>query len=115
MTTLSLPFEPGHADGFAFHHVVGGHGIWVGTLPAELIPDERSFAQLWEMHPTEPSLLMIHGKVVAAPRWNRSYGHAYNWNRLAQPPLPMPPRLEPLLDWARSAIDPRLNGIGVNW
>jgi alkylated DNA repair dioxygenase AlkB len=115
MSTLSLPFEASNADAFAFHEVVAGHGIWIGRLPARLVPDERGFDELWETHPREPSLLMIHGRLVRTPRWTQSYGHAYDSSGLAQPPLPIPARLEPLFRWARSAIDPRLNGIGVNW
>jgi alkylated DNA repair dioxygenase AlkB len=114
MSTLPLPFESAFAD-FEFHEIVPGHGISIGRLPPELLVEDEAFDDLWRIHPEESSLLRIHGRVVPAPRWSQSYGHAYAYNELARPPRPVPLRLEPLLRWGQTTIDPRLNGIGVNW
>jgi alkylated DNA repair dioxygenase AlkB len=115
MPALSLPFETSESPGFQFHEIVQGHGIWVGRLPERLIPGESGFEELWKLHPAESSLLRIHGRVVAAPRWNQSFGHAYNYNEFAPPPQPLPEALRPLFEWAKASIDPRLDGVGVNW
>jgi hypothetical protein len=115
MSTLSLPFEIPEDRAFRFHEIVGGQGIWVGALPDELVPEEQGFEELWALHPENQGLLKIHGRVVTAPRWNQSYGAAYSYNELAEAPRELPAALEPYLDWARAAIDRRLNGVGVNW
>jgi alkylated DNA repair dioxygenase AlkB len=115
MTTPGLPFETADAPAFQFHEIVAGHGIWVGRLPEPLVPDEHAFEELWSLHPAEPGLLRIHGRLVRAPRWNQAFGHVYDFDGLKRPALPVPPRLDALLRWAKAAIDPRLNGIGANW
>jgi alkylated DNA repair dioxygenase AlkB len=115
MMTLGLPFGAAEVPRFSFHEIAGGHGIWVGRLPDALILDERAFDELWTLHPEDRSLLLMHGKLVPAPRWNQAFGHAYNYSGLAHAALPVPAQLEALLHWGRASIDNRLNGIGANW
>jgi hypothetical protein len=115
MSTPDLPFEAMQDGEFRFHEIVGAHGIWVGRLPDELVPGDDEFERLWRLHPAAQGRLRIHGRIVTAPRWNQSFGHAYDYNELARPPETLPARIAPYLDWARAKLDRRLNGVGVNW
>ena len=50
-----------------------------------------------------------------APRWHQAFGSDYEFAGAVSRALPVPPILQPLLGWTRLAIDPRTNGILVNW
>ncbi len=115
MSTLNLPFEVAGGPAFEFHEIVRGHGISVGRLPDAFVPDERGFEELWNLHPKEYSLLLMHGRLVPAPRWNQAFSHAYTYSGFSHPARPIVPPLDSFLKWGRSAIDERLNGVGANW
>jgi alkylated DNA repair dioxygenase AlkB len=52
---------------------------------------------------------------VKTPRWQQAYGEDYYYSGHVNKALPIPPVMTPLLHWARAQIDPRLNGILLNW
>lgn len=93
-------------DGLAFHQ---------GTLPAELTWGETAFAEAWALHPVERPRIVMVGKPVAIPRWQQAFGHDYRFSNQTSEAAPVPPLLEPLRAWCRTAIDPRLNGLLLNW
>lgn len=86
-----------------------------GVIPTELIPDQVKFAELWALHPSEYSEVKILGKQVKVPRWDRAYGKDYPFSNQVAAAHAIPTSLEAFLQWARGAIDPRLNGLFVNW
>jgi len=49
------------------------------------------------------------------PRWQQAYGHAYRYTGSTNRALPVPAVLEPFLTWVQSTVDPRLNGLLLNW
>lgn len=58
--------------------------------------------------------IMIRGKLVPTPRWQQAYGRDYHYSGQDNRALPVPPLLQPLLDWSH-AIHPMLNGLLLNW
>ncbi|MBN8616275.1 MAG: alpha-ketoglutarate-dependent dioxygenase AlkB [Deltaproteobacteria bacterium] len=57
----------------------------------------------------------MHGRPVKTPRWQQAYGADYVYTRNVNRALDVPIELEPLHAWAREQIDPRLNGLLLNW
>ncbi len=89
--------------------------FFAGALPEQLLPDQVQFENLWSIHPTEFHEIKMHGRLVRTPRWQQAYGKDYHYTGQTNVALPIPSALEPLLDWARRAIDTRLNGLLLNW
>lgn len=92
-----------------------GHTFLTGDLPADLRPDPAAFEALWRTRPAEYHEILIHGRAVKTPRWQQAFGVDYRYTGRVNRALPVPPRLTPLLEWARGLVDERLNGILVNW
>lgn len=101
--------------GFEHLELDEGCDFLTGTLPAELNFGPSQFEELWGMHPTDYHEIRMHGRVVPTPRWQQAYGMDYHYTGRTNRALPVPPLLEPLLTWARTAVDTRLNGVLVNW
>jgi alkylated DNA repair dioxygenase AlkB len=89
--------------------------IWLSRLPDWLRPDAAGFAALWELHPPDYHELWMHGRRVKTPRWQQAYGRDYVYSGSRNGALPIPAALEPLLAWGREALEPRLNGVLLNW
>jgi hypothetical protein len=65
------------------------HRVYSGRLPPDLLPSQSSLDALWELHPSEfPDVTMFGRK---------------------------PDLLDPLLSWCTEQLEPRLNGLLVNW
>ncbi len=92
----------------------GGHVLYEGTIPEDRMLSEQQFNEAWAMHPSEPLEIMMHGKLVKTPRWQQAYGRDYDYSGQVNRALPVPPLLQPLMDWIQG-IDPRLNGLLLNW
>ena len=60
-------------------------------------------------------VIHMHGKKVAIPRWQQAYGRDYHFSGTTSRALPIPSTFEPLLEWTRTSIDTRLDGVLVNW
>lgn len=101
--------------GFATERLDDEHVLFVGELPAELVPDEEGFERLWEMHPNEYQEIHLHGRQVRTPRWMRAYGADYHFSGQVSEAAPVPEEFEPIHDWVRATVDPRLNGFLVIW
>jgi alkylated DNA repair dioxygenase AlkB len=102
-------------DGFERHDLDGRHAFFSGRLPGGLALDADRFEDLWAMHPEEYHVIQMPGGPVKTPRWQQAYGRDYHYTGRVNAALPVPPLLEPLLDWSRQAIHGRLNGLLLNW
>ncbi|MCB9758397.1 MAG: alpha-ketoglutarate-dependent dioxygenase AlkB [Alphaproteobacteria bacterium] len=89
-----------------------GHALAIGRLPDGLAPD---FEALWAVHPDDFHEITMGGRPVRTPRWQQAYGADYHYTGRVNRALPTPGLLQPLLAWAREAVDPRLNGLLLNW
>ena len=55
------------------------------------------------------------GSWTKTPRWQQAYERDYVYSGSRNGALSLAPILAPLRDWARHAVDARLNGVLVNW
>ena len=101
--------------GFQEIHLGGGHSLYQGKLPGTLPQGEGFFQTLWNLHPEEFHDIKIHGRTVKTPRWQQAYGKDYQYSGSRNNALPIPDLLVPFLDWTKEAIDPRLDGLLLNW
>ena len=93
-----------------------GKEVYTAQLPEALLgEDQASFERWWALHPEEYNTIMMHGRPVALPRWQRAYGHDYRFSGTISHAEPLTDEMRRLLDWTRQAIDPRLNGLLLNW
>ena len=93
----------------------GQHGAWLGRLPAEMRFTPAQFEQLWAMHPDGFHQVRLFGKLHDVPRWSATYGRDYRFSGTVERARPLPDMLAPLLAWSQQQIDPRINGLLVNW
>jgi len=107
--SLSLP------DGFDERVLKNDARVHVGQLPDWLLPDDEAFERLWCMHPAEQPRIFFGDEVRTSPRWDQAYGHDYAYSGKVSRAVPVSDVLEPYLSWVREAVDPRLNGLLVNW
>ena len=91
------------------------HSVWTGVLPDNLRLTPSSFDALWELHPTKFHTIKIHGRDVQTPRWEQAFGVDYAYTGNVNRALPIPDNLLPLLDYARTNFEGRLNGLLINW
>lgn len=92
------------------------HFALCGELPVPLSGTlGEQFGELWDLHPPTQRQITIHGREVAAPRWDQAYGRNYVYSGQVNVAAPVPDILQPLFSWVQSAINPHLNGVLVNW
>lgn len=104
-----------HVHGFTSHDLGDGHQFFSGSLPADLVWDASRFDEAWNLHPTWKQVIMMFGTPTETPRWQQAYGADYRYTGQTNHALPVPDFLAPLRTWARETIDPRLNGLLLNW
>ncbi len=77
---------------------------WVDCfrLDASLRPTRAQFEALWSLHPNALGEIKMLGKTVKTPRWQQSYGLAYKFSGQVHDAQPVPPEVQPYLDWANS-------------
>lgn len=102
------------SKGFRSIQLDSAHRLFVGKLPPDLRATHDQFETLWAMHPAAYHQILMHGKMVATPRWQQAYGKDYHYTGQVNNALPIPPLLQPLLAWCQS-LDKRLNGLLLNW
>ncbi len=103
-----------NSPAFQAHDLGGGHRFLTGWLPTGEL-DAVDFDALWALHPPEFPEIHLHGHRVKLPRWQQAYGVDYHFSGQISTALAVPAELQPVLDWCRSAIDPALNGLLINW
>ncbi len=91
-----------------------GCKVALSQLPKGLIPSTEEFDLLWNLHPHERPVIKIHGREVAIPRYQQSYLRDYHFSGQISAAAPLPLPLEPLAQCLKR-IDPRLNGLLLNW
>jgi len=89
--------------------------IRTGSLPTELIPSQETFEELWALHPDEHSEIVIHGKKVKVPRWDQAYEKDYPFSNSIAAAKETPDCMKGFLAWSQATVDPRMNGLFVNW
>lgn len=90
------------------------NSIFQGEIPSVMI-DTFQFDDLWSKHPKSYHEIMMHGKLVKTPRWQQAYDRDYNYTGRVNEALPLMEILIPLLKWSQKTIDPKLNGVLINW
>lgn len=97
------------------HQLSDGCRFNAGELPAPLIWDQADFEHFWAEHPAERHPIKIHGKSLLTPRFQQAYGANYDYSGSRNNALPIPASLRPLLEWVQAHVDPRHNGMLLNW
>lgn len=92
-----------------------GHHVQLGRLPPGLLPDAAALAELWALHPPHYHEILMHGRLVATPRWQQAYGADYHYTGRVNKAEPLTPAMAPFLAWARALVHPGLNGLLFNW
>lgn len=101
---------------FSQHTLFERYPFFTCCLPANLEQAAlHDFETLWNLHPAQSNEILIHGRMVAIPRWQQAYGRDYQFSGTVNQALPLPVVLAPFLGWVRQAIDIRLNGLLLNW
>jgi alkylated DNA repair dioxygenase AlkB len=103
------------SSAFTTHHLGDGLTFLAGEVPTELTWDAQRFEQAWALYPAERPVITMVGKQVAIPRWQQAFGHDYRFSNQTSVAAAVPALLDPLRAWCRQAIDPRLNGLLLNW
>lgn len=101
---------------FQAHALDGGCLFHTGWLPEPLRPSTTAdLDALWDLHPAGYHRIVMAGRPVDTPRWQQAYGRDYRYTGRVNRALPVPALYAPYLAWARAHIDPRLNGLLLNW
>ena len=73
------------------------------------------FERLWNLRPSEPPCIRMIGRIIPLPRRQKAFGSDYAFSGTVSQAAPVPSELAPFLAWAQNAVDPRLNGLLLNW
>jgi alkylated DNA repair dioxygenase AlkB len=95
-----------------------GESSWLDStiLPQSLMAGEDQFRQLWNLHPSEHAEVVLYGKSIPIPRWQRSYGRDYKFSGTVSKGFPIPDLLAPYIDWSNSLYPGiTFNEILLNW
>lgn len=88
-------------------------------LPASIEPRDlvsrKVFTALWKLRPSEPQKIEVMGWEVPIPRRQKAFGRDYTFSGRTSRAEPVPNLLNPFLEWGRGNVDPRANGLLVNW
>lgn len=85
--------------------------------------DSKAFNEIWDLHPPEQDIIMFFGKPVKMPRFQQTFGEqGYNFSGVKHSSVPIPPLLQPFLDYANRVCSPYLksykqgfNMLLINW
>jgi alkylated DNA repair dioxygenase AlkB len=115
MDNHGSPQRRWEASGFRAQDLGGGCLLYAGRLPLGLLWDGARFEEAWRLRPADRPVIRMLARDVAIPRHQQAYGEDYEFSGKTSVALPVPPILEPLLAWARETVDPRMNGLLLNW
>jgi len=75
------------------------------------------FNEIWDMCPEENGVVVIYGKLINVPRFQKSFGHDYKFSGLNHVAEPIPNNLQSYMDLANSIISPdyKFNQLLINW
>ena len=91
------------------------HFVDLGQLPASLRGGAAAFERLWELRPERFHRIRIGGREVPTPRWQQAFGVDHAYTGAINHAVAVPLELQTMLTYARGSIEPRLDGILVNW
>ena len=91
------------------------HRFYTGQIPRSLHWDQDLFDEIFAGHPAERNWIKMHGKSVQIPRHQQAFGATYHFSGQDNEALPISVHLRPLLDWVQLSVDPRLNGLLLNY
>lgn len=97
------------------HPLDARHHVLCDRLPEALLSDPADFERLWGLHPEGFHRIRMGGRLVNTPRWQQAYGADYAYTGQVNRALPISAALAPYLSWARRRVEPRLNGLLLNW
>lgn len=97
------------------HQLDDNHTFLETRLPDELLGNEKEFEALWNLHPEVRPTIMLVGKQVQIPRYQKAYGADYHFSGQTSKAEPVPEIVIPYLTWAQATIDEQLNGVLFNW
>lgn len=89
--------------------------VYSGRLPKELFAQSDLFDQLWLLRPQQPQFIQMVGKRTEIPRRQLAVGADYAFSNQVSQAIQTPPLLKPFLEWARRDINPRMNGMLLNF
>ncbi|GAI96844.1 unnamed protein product, partial [marine sediment metagenome] len=84
------------------------------NLPENLC-DHESFQKIWNMHPEEQGKILMYGKLIPIPRWQRSYGKDYKFSGVVSKGYPITEELLPYLNFVNKLGYGEFNEILLNW
>ena len=93
----------------------GIHRVFLLRALPQFSLSPQGFNTLWDQHPPEYHTIKMRGREIKTPRWQQAYGKSYNYSGTSNIALPISPEMMPFLEWAQQNIDPRLNGLLLNW
>ncbi|MEM6730856.1 MAG: alpha-ketoglutarate-dependent dioxygenase AlkB [Myxococcota bacterium] len=96
-------------------HLDARSRLGMGRLPASVCLSAVATQALWDLHPPRFHVVTMYGRKLETPRWQQAYGADYVYSGNVNRALRVPSLLRPLLDVCQRTIDPRLNGLLVNW
>lgn len=91
------------------------HTFRSARLPQSLVVSGEAFERLWDLHPATFHAIVMVGRPVETPRWQQAYGRDYCYTGQVNTALAVPDLLEGYRSWAVAEVDPRLNGLLLNW
>jgi DNA ligase (NAD+) len=88
---------------------------WIdsGVLPSNLL--NVPFDSLWNLHPKEAGKVMMYGKLLDVPRWQKTYGKDYKFSGIVHKGEKIPKEFQQYLDWVNTLGYGEFNQVFVNW
>jgi alkylated DNA repair dioxygenase AlkB len=87
-----------------------------GMLPQNVVPTQKEFEELWNLHPQEFGQVKLFGKVHSTPRWQKSYMKDYSFSGMNHSAEPLPVQMKIYLHWINSlGYQGEFNQVLVNW
>lgn len=97
------------------HQLPDNFHFYSGNLPAALVLSPEQFEAVWDLHPTDYHEIRVPGGVQKTPRFQQAYGVDYHYTGRVNKALPVPDLIRPLITWAKTSVDSRLDGVLLNW
>lgn len=87
-------------------------------LPKHLTGEKEKFQKLWSVKPEKRGEVIIYGRKLEVPRWQKSYLRGYHFSGITHDSDPLPECFQEFLHWVKG-LDlyngKRFNQVLVNW
>ena len=82
---------------------------------SEDIYKDEEFEDLWREKPDEKNKMMMFGREVEVPRWQKTYGELYKFTGMEEGgEKEIPDKWKKIFEWAKK-YEPKYNQLLVNW